>query len=93
MATYNSCKNFHGPFYKLSSTASRLQSHYEELIYFYPLGPRKYLALILSTSEEKKAESTMEPTRGTEIGTPDMVTQRPNHYATTQIRSSLQHMM
>ena len=34
----------------------------------------------------------MEPTIGIELGTPDMVTQRLNHYATTQVRSSLQHM-
>ena len=34
----------------------------------------------------------MEPTIGIELETPDMVTQRLNHYTTTQLRSSLQHM-
>ena len=34
----------------------------------------------------------MEPTIGIELETPDMVTQRLNHYATTQLISSLQHI-
>ena len=30
-------KNFKAPFYRWGSTASRLQSHYEEAVYFLPL--------------------------------------------------------
>ena len=48
---------FHG----WASTASRLQNHYEETVYFLPLSPQKFLVLVWSTSEEWKAKSTLEP--------------------------------
>ena len=38
-------KNFMAPFYGWGSTVSRLQSHYEETVYFVPLSPREFLAL------------------------------------------------
>ena len=34
------------PFYGWGSTASRLQSHYEETVYFLPLSSQKFLVLI-----------------------------------------------
>ena len=34
-------------FYGLGSTASRLQSHYEETVYLSPLSPQKILVLVL----------------------------------------------
>ena len=34
------------PFYGWGSTVSRLQSHYEETVYFLPLGPQEFLVLI-----------------------------------------------
>ena len=34
------------PFYGWGSTASRLQSHYEEAVYFLPLSSQKFLVLI-----------------------------------------------
>ena len=43
--------NYMDPFYELGSTASRLQSYFEEAVYFLPLSSQKFLALILSTSE------------------------------------------
>ena len=48
-------RNFVAPFYVQVSTAFRLQSHFEEKIYFYPLRPQVFLVVI-----ESKAESTME---------------------------------
>ena len=50
-------------FYGWGSTASRLQSYYEESNYFLPLSPQKFLVLIWSTRERWKAESTLEPRR------------------------------
>ena len=38
-------------FYGWDLTASRLQSHHEEAVYFLPLSSQKFLVLILSTSE------------------------------------------
>ena len=43
-------------------------SHFEEAVYFLPLSSQKFLVLILSTSEEWKAESTLEPPTGFEHG-------------------------
>ena len=34
------------------STVSKIQSHYEETVYFLPLGPQEYLGLTSSTSKE-----------------------------------------
>ena len=39
-------KNFMVPFYGWGSTASRLQSHIEEAVYFLPLSSLKFLVLI-----------------------------------------------
>ena len=36
-------------------------SHFEEAVYFLPFSSQKFLVLVLSTSEGRKAESTMEP--------------------------------
>ena len=52
------------------STVSRLQSHYEETIYFLPLSFQKFLVLIWSTSEGWKAKSALEPPSGSELGIP-----------------------
>ena len=42
-------KNFLVPFYGWGLTAPRLQSHFEEAIYFLPLSSQKFLVLILLT--------------------------------------------
>ena len=55
------------------------QSHSEETVYFLPLSSQKFLVLILSTSEGRKAESTLEPPSGFEHETPGMGIQRLNH--------------
>ena len=44
-------------FYGWDLTASRLQSHYEEVVYFLPLISQKFLVLISLTSEGWKNES------------------------------------
>ena len=44
-------KKLYGPFLWIGSTVSRLQSHYEETVYFLPLSPQEFLVLILSTWE------------------------------------------
>ena len=54
-------------------------SHFEEAVYFLPFSSQNFLALILSTSEEWKAESTLEPPSGFEHRTPGLVIQRLNH--------------
>ena len=48
-------------------TALRLQSHNKKTVYFVPLSPQKFLALIWSTHEEWKTESSLEPPSGFEI--------------------------
>ena len=54
-------------------------SHFEEAVYFLPFSSQNFLVLILSTSEEWKAESTLEPPSGFEHRTPGLVIQRLNH--------------
>ena len=56
-------------------------SHFEEAVYFLPLSSQKFQVLILLTSEEWKAESTLEPTSGFEHehGTPGSRIQHLNH--------------
>ena len=56
-------------------------SHFEEAVYFLPLSSQKFLVLILSTSEEWKAESTLEPPSGFEHVIPGLGIQRLNHQA------------
>ena len=63
-------------FYGWGSTASRLQSHYEEAVYFLPLSSQKFPVLIWSTSKGWKAGSTLEPQSGFEHGTPGLGIQR-----------------
>ena len=61
------------PFYGWGLTFSRLQSHYEETVYFLTLCPQEYLVLISSTLEGWKAEeSLLEPPNGFELGTPGL---------------------
>ena len=66
-------------FYRWGSIVSKLQSHYEEAVYFSPLSPKEYLILILSTSEGWQAESTLVPLSGFEPRTPGLDIQRLNH--------------
>ena len=54
-------------------------SHFEKAFYFLPLSSKKFLVLILSTSEGWKAESTLDPHSGFEHGTPGLEIQRLNH--------------
>ena len=53
-------------------------NHFEEAVYFLPLSSQKFLVLILSTSEGRKAESTLEPPNNFEHGTPGLGIQRLN---------------
>ena len=46
-------------------------SHLEEAVYFLWFSSQKFLVLILSTSEEWKADSTLELPSGFEHGTPN----------------------
>ena len=57
----------------------RRQSHFEEAVYFLPLGSQKFLVLILSTLEEWKAELTLKLPGGFEHGTPGLGVQHHNH--------------
>ena len=57
----------------------RRQSHFEEAVYFLPLGSQKFLALILSTSEGWKAESNLESRSDFEHRTSGLGIQRLNH--------------
>ena len=52
-------KNIMARFFEWGSTASRLQSHYEETVYFLTLTPEKFQVLIWSTLEGWKVESTL----------------------------------
>ena len=55
------------------------KSHSEEAVYFLSLSSQKFPVLILSTSEEWKDESILEPPSGFEHGTPGLRIQRLNH--------------
>ena len=67
------------PFYGWGSTASRLQSHFEEADYFLLPRSQKVLVLIWSYSEGWKAELTLEPPSGFEHGAPGLGIRRLNH--------------
>ena len=54
------------PFYWSGSTASGLQIHYEETVYYWPLNSQKFLVPIWSTSVGGKVKSTLEPPSGFE---------------------------
>ena len=64
------CKTLWPLFCGWGSTASRLQHHYWEAVYFLPISSQKFLVLIWSTLEGWKAESTLELPSGFEHGTP-----------------------
>ena len=51
-------------FYGWVSTASRLQGHYEETVYFLPLDFQKVQVLIRSISVGRKVEMTLKPLSG-----------------------------
>ena len=53
--------------------------HFEEAFYLITLSSQKFLVLILSTSEEWKGESALEPPNGFERGTPGLGIQHLNH--------------
>ena len=55
-------------------------SHFKEAVYFSPLSCKKFLVLILSTSERWKAGSTLEQPIRFEHGTSGLWIQRLNHY-------------
>ena len=62
--------NFLAFFYGWGSTASRVQNHYEEAVYFLPLSSKKFVVLIWSNLEGWKAEVTLKPLSGFEHETP-----------------------
>ena len=66
------------PFYGWGSTASRLEPLQGGSLLF-TINPQKFLVLTLSTSEGRKAESTLEPTGGFEHMAPGLGIQRLNH--------------
>ena len=61
------------PFDGWGSTASKIDSHDEEAVYFLPLSSQKSLMLLWSISEGWKAESTLEPPSGFQHSTLDWV--------------------
>ena len=65
-SNYTFKKNFMAPFYGWGSTTSRLQSNYEEEVYFLPQSSQKFLVLIWSTLEEWNCDLTLEPLSGFE---------------------------
>ena len=54
-------------FYGWGPTASRLHSHYEEIVYFLLLRFQKFLVLIRSISEGSEYEMTLKPSSGFEL--------------------------
>ena len=50
-------KTFIVPFYGWCLTASRLQSHFKNTVYFFPFSFQNFLVLIWLTSETKKDEN------------------------------------
>ena len=68
------------PSYGWGSTASRLQSHYEEVVYFL-LSSKIFLELIWLTSKGWEATLTLELPSGFEHGTRGLEIQHLNHKA------------
>ena len=58
------------PFYGWGSTASKLQGHYKDAVYFLPVSSQEFLVLIWPTSEGWKIESNFESPSGFEHGDP-----------------------
>ena len=54
-------------------------NHFEEAVYFITLSSQKFPVLILSTMEEWKTESTLEPPNGFDHETPGLGIQHLNH--------------
>ena len=67
------------PFYGWGSTILRLQSHFEETVYFLPLSLQEILVFMWSTSEGRKVEMTLESPSGVEPGIIGLGIKRPNH--------------
>ena len=68
----NPVKNFMAPFYGWGSVVSRLQSHYEEAVYYLQQSSQIFLELIWSTSDGWKSELTLEPPNSFKYGTPGL---------------------
>lgn len=77
------------PFHGWNSNVSKLQSHYEETIYFSSLSPHNFLVLISSTSEGQKAELTLEPPTAFEPRFPGLGIHCLNHQAIVPCHSML----
>ena len=69
------------PFLLIGFNVSRLQSLFEETIYFLPLSLKEFLVLIWLTSEWWKTELTLAPPCGIEPGTTELRIQHSNHQA------------
>ena len=53
------------------------QSHFKEAVYFLPLNSQKFLLIILWTLDRWRAEVTLEPPSGFELGTPGLGIKHP----------------
>ena len=67
--TQNSKKKTLWPLFMDGVQLPQGKSHFEEAVYFLPLGSQKFLVLILSALEGWKTESTLESPSGFEHGT------------------------
>ena len=67
------------PFYGWGLTTSRLQSHYDEEVYFLPLNSQKSWFLFdQPQKDERLSELNLEPPSGLEQGTPGLTFQHLN---------------
>ena len=71
-------KNFMAIFNGQLLTVLRLQNHYKEITYLYPLSSQNILVLIWLTLEGSKAGLTLEPHTGFELVTSGLWKQHPN---------------
>ena len=72
-------KNYIWPLFMDGVQLPQGYRHFEKAVYFLPFSSQKFLALILSTLEGWKAESTLEPRSGFEHGTSGLGIQCLNH--------------
>ena len=72
-------KKLYGPFLWMGFNCFKATATSRRQFTFLPFSSQNFLVLILSTSEEWKAESTLEPPSGFEHRTPGLVIQRLNH--------------